>query len=288
MGGESAQIVMMMANEFTVEIPSNSSMTLFPDNKIGEFTAHFPIPIEVKNEYEVGLSGIHYTQSWNNVREGENSFDFAYIYRNGKRFAATHKITPGYYPNVQNVIDAIIVAYKDTHRRNHPRNRIVSGLKIELNTTTRKVTISTDEMTVRIRRGDRVGEWTNIKAQMRLNGDVARILGFSDARLIEGKDVEGAFSATPNAGFHQMYIYTDIIQPQIGPDGQYPLLRVTAMDTNPIHQLNVEKSFNPVYYKPIKKHTIDTAQFWLLDDSGKRLDFQHGKVVIALTFRKKL
>ena len=288
MGGESAQIVMMMANEFTVEIPSNSSMTLFPDNKIGEFTAHFPIPIEVKNEYEVGLSGIHYTQSWNNVREGENSFDFAYIYRNGKRFAATHKITPGYYPNVQNVIDAIIVAYKDTHRRNHPRNRIVSGLKIELNTTTRKVTISTDEMTVRIRRGDRVGEWTNIKAQMRLNGDVARILGFSDGRLIEGKDVEGTFSATPNGGFHQMYIYTDIIQPQIGPDGQYPLLRVTAMDTNPIYQLNVEKSFNPVYYKPIKKHTIDTAQFWLLDDSGKRLDFQHGKVVIALTFRKKL
>ena len=279
---------MMMANEFTVEIPSNSSMTLFPDNKIGEFTAHFPIPIEVKNEYEVGLSGIHYTQSWNNVREGENSFDFAYIYRNGKRFAATHKITPGYYPNVQNVIDAIIVAYKETHRRNHPRNRIVSGLKIELNTTTRKVTISTDEMTVRMRRGDRVGEWTNIKAQMRLNGDVARILGFSDGRLIEGKDVEGTFSATPNAGFHQMYIYTDIIQPQIGPDGQYPLLRVTAMDTNPIHQLNVEKSFNPVYYKSIKKHTIDTARFWLLDDSGKRLDFQHGKVVIALTFRKKL
>ena len=48
MGGESAQIVKMMANEFTVEIPSNSSMHLFPDNKIGEFTAHFPIPIEVK------------------------------------------------------------------------------------------------------------------------------------------------------------------------------------------------------------------------------------------------
>ena len=58
MGGESAQIVKMMANEFTVEIPSNSSMHLFSDNKIGEFTAHFPIPIEVKNEYEVGLSGI--------------------------------------------------------------------------------------------------------------------------------------------------------------------------------------------------------------------------------------
>ena len=63
------------------------------------------------------------------------------------------------------------------------------------------------------------------------------------------------------ADFTKFYIYTDIIQPQIGPDGQYPLLRVTAIDTNPIHQLHVEKSFNPVYYKPIKKHTIDTAQF---------------------------
>ena len=33
----------------------------------------------------------------------------------------------------------------------------------------------------------------------------------------------------------------------------------------------------------IKKHTIDTAQFWLKDDSGRRLEFQHGKVVIVLS-----
>ena len=63
-------------------------------------------------------------------------------------------------------------------------------------------------MTVRIRRADRVGEWTNIKAKLRLNGDVEIILGFDDSRLIEGKDIEGAFSATPNGVFHQMYIYT--------------------------------------------------------------------------------
>ena len=127
-------------------------------------------------------------------------------------------------------------------------------------------------MTVRIRRGDQVGESTNINAQMRLNGDEARILGFNDSRLIEGKDIEGTFSGTPNSGFHQMYIYTDIIQPQIGPDGQYPLLRVTAIDNNPIHQLNVENSLNPVYYKPIKKHTIDSAPFWVMDDGSSYAD----------------
>ena len=77
-----------------------------------------------------------------------------------------------------------------------------------------------------------------------------------------------------------MYIHTDIIQPQIGPDGQYPLLRVTAINTNPIHQLNVEKSFNPVYYKHLKMHTIDTAQFWRMDDSG---NFN-----TVMLFRKKL
>ena len=84
-----------------------------------------------------------------------------------------------------------------------------------------------------------------------------------------------------------MYIYSDIIQPQISPDGEYPLLRVTAVEDKP-DQVNVEKSFSPVYYKQVNRHAIDTAQFWLMDDSGKRVDFQHGKVVIVLNFRKKL
>ena len=67
------------------------------------------------------------------------------------------------------------------------------------------VSISNNAMTVRIIHGDRVGEWTNIKAQSRLNSEVARILGFNDARLIEGKvieGIEGTFSATTNSGFH--------------------------------------------------------------------------------------
>ncbi len=273
----------MNVNEFTVNIPSNSSMQLFPDNKIGEFIAHFPTALELNNKYEVGLCSIHYTQSWNNIREGENSFDFSYTYRNGRKFAISHKIIPGYYPTVQSVLDTILSIYTTTHKK----NAWVSGLKMEFNASTRKVRISTNEMVIKFKRtGGRGGE-TDSKTELRLNGDVARILGFEDAQLIVGKDIEGSFCASPNGGFHQLYIYTDLIQPQISPDGEYPLLRVIAVEDKP-NQVNVEKSFSPVFYKQLKKHPIDTAQFWLMEDSGKRIDFQHGNVVIVLSFRKKL
>ena len=147
----------MNANEFTVNIPSNSSMQLFPNNKIGEFTVHFPTPLEFNNKYEVGLCGIHYTQSWNNIREGENNFDFSYTFRNGRKFAISHKIIPGYYPTVQSVLDAILSIYTTPH--NH--NATVIGLKMAFNASTRKVRISTNKMVIRFKRSGGRGGKTN-------------------------------------------------------------------------------------------------------------------------------
>jgi len=225
----------MNANEFTVNIPSNSSMQLFPNNKIGEFTAHFPTPLELNNKYEVGLCSIHYTQSWNNIREGENSFNFSYIRRNGRKVEISHKIAPGYYSTVQSVLDAILSIYTTPQKH----NATLTGLKMDFDASTRKVRISTDEVVIKfVRPGGRGGK-PNSKTELRLNGDVARILGFQDKQLIVGKDIEGSFCASPNGGFHLLYIYTDLIQPQISPDGEYPLLRVIAVEDK-LNQVNVE------------------------------------------------
>jgi hypothetical protein len=90
------------------------------------------------------------------------------------------------------------------------------------------------------------------------------------------------FTATPSGGFRQMYLYADIIYPQRHPDGDVKLLRDKP------NQFNVAGSFSPVYYKSIMKHRIDTMHFTLTDDTGKLVGFEYGKVVIELSFRKKL
>ena len=108
--------------ERTVTLTCDDSLHLYPTNTPSKFTSHFNPAIEMKGEYEVGLAGIHFTQSWNNIRSGRNSFDFSYTYRNGKKFAISHKIPPAYYPSIQSVINAIMSVYTQQHTRRTHRN----------------------------------------------------------------------------------------------------------------------------------------------------------------------
>ena len=128
---------------------------------------------------------------------------------------------------------------------------------------------------------------TPTRCSINLKGDLARLLGFKNNTTINGKGMTSRFAATPSGGFRQMYLYADIIYPQRHPDGDVKLLRVIPIEDKP-NQSNVALSFSPVYYKSIMKHRIDTMHFTLTDDTGKLIGFEYGKVVIELSFRKKL
>ena len=264
-----------METEFTMSVPSNSSMDMFPKNTLADFTAHFKAPLELGSSYEVGLCGIQYTKSWNNVRKGSNDFILHVQYYEEKGYYVRRKVPPGYYATIPELIKAIMKR----------ANMTVKGLKISYNESTKHVRIRTDEMRL-IAKGD--SEKIPTRCTIKLRGDIARLLGFkSDTMINTSKGVTSDFAATPSGGFRQMYLYADIIYPQRHPDGDVKLLRIIPIEDKP-NQSNVALSFSPVYYKSIMKHRIDTMHFTLTDDTGKLIGFEYGKVVIELSFRKKL
>ena len=52
-----------MAKDFYISLPSNSSLTNFPDNHAGHFFTSLPKSINIDGEFEIGLSEIIFSIS---------------------------------------------------------------------------------------------------------------------------------------------------------------------------------------------------------------------------------
>ena len=60
-------------DQFYVILPSNSSMDIYPDNKIPNFKVYLANPLQLDSaKWEVGLSEIQFPHLWYNIREGKN------------------------------------------------------------------------------------------------------------------------------------------------------------------------------------------------------------------------
>ena len=57
-----------MGDQFYVILPSNSSMDIYPDNKISNFKVHLANPLKLDStKWEVGLSEIQFPHLWYNM-----------------------------------------------------------------------------------------------------------------------------------------------------------------------------------------------------------------------------
>ena len=62
-----------MSDQFYLTLPSNSSMDLYPDNKISSYKVNLPNTLHLDPlKWEVGLSEIQFVHTWYNVRKGKN------------------------------------------------------------------------------------------------------------------------------------------------------------------------------------------------------------------------
>jgi hypothetical protein len=55
---------MIEDDEFFIYLPSNSSLALYPDNKLTSYKVQLARPVQLKGNYMVGLREIHYPLTW--------------------------------------------------------------------------------------------------------------------------------------------------------------------------------------------------------------------------------
>ena len=82
-----------------------------------------------------------------------------------------------------------------------------------------------------------------------------------------------------------MYVYCDIVEPQIVGDCLTPLLRVVNVEGN--HDDVLVKSFDFPHYVPVSKRELSTIEINIKDDANRFVGFRYGKVVVKLHFRKR-
>lgn len=244
---------------FYLTLPSNSSSQFFPENTLTHYFTKLPHSVDLTGgQWEVGLAEIQYPHTWYNIQGEDGWVDFEI---DGVVLHAV--LRAGYYPTPQ-----ILVKRMEVICTSHLRKaRKCDAVEFLYDDITRKVTLG-------------------------LKPDVAvtfgpllkTMLGFSQDRYEEGVH-EAENVVDIRQGFYSLYVYCNVVEPHMVGDVLAPLLRIV-----PIRGKDgdlVTRSYDNISYHPVQQKHFDTVELDIRDDTGRRVSFERGKVVITLHFRQR-
>ena len=107
----------MSGAHFYLALPSNASMDMFPNNKIGSYHVKFPQTFDLNGEWEVGLYSISYPNTWYTLQKQQNHV--YYTKDAGKSFWSSGIVDYGYYTSVPELIKSINAAMKKELKNNN-------------------------------------------------------------------------------------------------------------------------------------------------------------------------
>ena len=96
-----------MKDEFYVVLPSDSSMSYYPDNTVARFITQLPEEIKLQGKWVVGLTEFSFPTSFSNVKNG-TFFDATLHTDSGDNEKIDRNvIAKGYYNNPSHIISAL-------------------------------------------------------------------------------------------------------------------------------------------------------------------------------------
>lgn len=236
---------------FYVTLISDSSKRFFPDNKISHFITQLPTPIQLNGgEWEVGLVDLIYPHSWYNVRKENNLFGFDL----GDGEKQGRHISPGCYETIPDLLKAMTLT---SHK---------NKIEFQYHHVTKRVKIKTKEA-----------------AKVILNEGISELLGFEPGEY--AGNVQSPFIADPNASFPVMYVYCDLVEPQIVGDVQAPLLKIVKVEGKDGEIVNAH--YVRPFYLPVIRQHFQTIEMEIRLNSGSFVPFERGRVIAVLHFRMR-
>ncbi len=265
---------------FYLTLPSNSSQQFFPDNTLTEFTTKLPSTIELTNEWEVGLAEIMFPRSWYTIpKEG---LIFKVDYR-GCDFETENdlkvedavvevKLRGGFYKTMEEVQQEL----------NHATSEALAETR--LNLKMKPVTFYykplTRRMYITLMGGMSVEFPPVLESVLGLSPGQRRMCNEMDDRYT----FRGDLSCDLKTGIHALYVYCDLLQYTHVGNIKAPLLRV--VDSGGEAGDVVTRYYERPRYIPIQKKSFDTIQIIIRDDLGEKIQFENGKVLLTLHFRR--
>ena len=247
-----------MAASFYVTLPSNGSMTVFPDNKITEYKNKLPKPLHLDGEWEVGLVECTYPFSWLQICEETTrvsllhpSFDDwqAVSILPVKSFADEHELAEKkwFRDNQRGIMQ---ISEIDDNGRVKMKNLMSGGI------------------------------------QLRFEGKICQTLGVDDPHTLSTEWESGRYAWTKQ-NINQIFVYTDIIAPYPVGDREVPLLKHFSVNNSAEFGSHVDVVPPLTAYHPISRNPIDTIEIAFRDGTGRKIPFTTGRTVVTLHFRQR-
>ena len=236
----------MSITHFHLTLPSNASLDVFSDNKTTSYRVKLLQTIDLEGNWEVGLYSISYPNTWYTLQKG---FDTHIYYADQSGLFLAAIVDYGYYTSIEDLAKAINASLLAT-------GDVGDNILLTYNALTGKVT-------VQMKNGFQFG----------LVKPLSIMLGFGEKDVIVKNPTESPYVADLTT-VSTMYMYCDIVEPQIVGDTSAQLLK------------SIAKAFTNIQYVPIRTKSFEAVEVLLRNDTGDPVPFERGKVVITLHFRQ--
>ena len=284
-----------MDKVFYVDLVSNASMEVYPENTLAAFTNMMNSPIDLNEPYEVALNEIIYPLDFG------DSMKIRYCYVSIERRpsedlkVAIKRVHEGSVFTFKFAgpmrTKEIIAAFAEENAKNISTVRFVNGDE-ELRMTL-EPKLEYDEEDDRVT--SQAGQLSDGKTVMIFFEDDSFLapLGFERAaytRFFDREDVSEKHRAPHPPDFSSrsnlLFVNTDIIEGHRVGDSMSTTLRTLPLSKG-VYENVQYMSFINEYYFPVRFSRIDSISIKLTDENGKRIKFKSGRVFITLKFRPR-
>lgn len=269
---------------FYVTLPSDSSMGLFTDNTVSEFTTQLQTPIVLNGPYEVALVEFTYDHCWD-VDMGE----LVYFYKNENiSFSTSLLLQDGenfndFFQRVNRDLMEKVVQYEIDKAKNLETNQAVDnqaiGEKLSKEWIEQNrvpiIVYNNKKLIFNTIQSDHYFYFRGLLGQL---FNIEYVLLGQKTKYIEINTYKDDFYVISN-----IFIYTDIIKYQYVGDRLAPLLRTVVVLNDARSTQNI--IYNSPHYVPTNKSVIENINIRITDEFGKNIRFKRGKSIIKLHFR---
>ena len=101
-------------DSFTIELVSNASGEMFPDNTLSSFTNILPEQVNLEGQWEVAISEISYPSMYQNITERY----FKFFDMKLSKSTSTYNLEPGLYTSITEIVEAMNTLIQEGNSHN--------------------------------------------------------------------------------------------------------------------------------------------------------------------------
>lgn len=261
---------MLTSAQFYVTLPSNASMTVYPNNTVTEYATKLPHALQLDGQWEVGLTEMTYPLTWYNVEKDDCSIELEFSTTEHPHGAILkYPVPEGRYVSARELVEEIRrVVHKHLAKLIDFRNTSLKPadyFNVVFNDKTQKATIVAPD------------------CKVVMSPKLADLLGFESCVLNQEKS-EGVSAVDLNRGYNNLFVYCNVVVDGIVGDVRAPLLR--TINVRGQYGDSVREIFTKPLYIPLRRSCFDTIEISIKGETGRPVSFNSGSSCVTLHFKR--